>query len=168
MRVFTTIATLLALAPLAGADTKPPPQLQEIKKLVGKWGGKGSLQADGKTHAVAMTYDCVDSAGSAGVRCKCVITGIPGFTYQFDDLWGYSASDKLVHWYTVTNAGEVHDHRGHFDANGGQLSVEELSDGKVLSEVITFKRKPKAMTMSWVTNIGGAVHQRGDIDLVMK
>jgi hypothetical protein len=30
-----------------------------------------------------------------------VITGHP----RLDDLWGYSPSDGLVHWYTVRNAG---------------------------------------------------------------
>lgn len=165
MRSFLLLAVLAAPAL---ADTKPPAQLGEIKKLIGSWSGKGSLTSEGKTHAVTMTYSCVESSGGAGVRCTASILGIPGFTYQFDDLWGYSAKDGLVHWYTVTNAGEVHDHRGHLDATGGYLIAQEQVDGKLLSEAITFKRKPKAMTMSWVTTLGGTVREKGEIELGMK
>ena len=124
--------------------------------------------SEGKTHAVTMTYDCVESAGAAGVRCTSKILGLPGFTYAFDDLWGYSTADGLAHWYTVTNAGEVHDHRGHLDAAGGFMVCELPTDGKVFSEQITFKRKAKATTMSWVTYLGTTVRERGEIELVLK
>jgi hypothetical protein len=121
--------------------------------------------AEGKTHAVTMTWDCVESSGAAGVRCKARIDGLPGFTYLFDDLWGYSEVDKLIHWYTVTNAGEVHDHRGHLDASGGLVQFDGPMDGKLFSEVVTFKRKGNALTMSWSTTLGGTLRERGQIEL---
>lgn len=159
----------LGLSSIAVADDgKPAPQLQAIRRLIGSWSGKGTLVSDGKTHSIGMTYTCVESAGAAGVRCQAEITGIPNFRYVFDDLWGYSAADGLVHWYAVTNAGEVHDHRGHFDAAGGQLAAELATEGKIFTEVITFKRKNKTMSMSWVTTLGGTVKERGKIDLTIK
>jgi hypothetical protein len=168
MRTVLFTALLASFAVPALADDKPPPQLAELRKWIGKWSGKGSITTEGKTHAVAMTYDCVESAGAAGVKCRAVITGLPGFTYQFDDLWGFSTVDNLVHWYTVTNAGEVHDHRGHLDATGGFVVAELPTEGKLFSEQITFKRKPKATTITWVTYLGTGVRERGDIELVLK
>src|ERR1043165_9022048 len=92
-----TTATL-AVTPLAHAeDTKPAPQLEAVRSLIGTWSGKGSMTTEGKTYPITMSYDCAESAGAAGVKCTCVITGIPGFTYTFDDLWGYSTQDKLTH-----------------------------------------------------------------------
>src|SRR5688572_5743865 len=111
--ILVAALTLAASQTARAEDPKPAPQLEAIRSLIGSWAGRGALTTEGKTHPITMTYDCTESAGAAGVKCRAVINGIPGFTYTFDDLWGYSAQDKLTHWYTVTNAGEVHDHRGH-------------------------------------------------------
>src|SRR5262245_8689324 len=126
------LGSLVVLSSLAHADA-PKPQLEALRSLIGSWTGKGTLDTDGKTHQLTMTWDCVESSGAAGVRCKATLLCIPNFTYQFDDLWGYSAQDGLTHWYTVTNAGEVHDHRGHFDMTGGLLQADITTEGKVFT-----------------------------------
>jgi hypothetical protein len=167
LRHLSLILGLLALfrgSALAAGDQPSAAQLA-IRQLAGKWTGKGTIQAEGKTHKVTMTWDCATAAAGAGTKCKGVIVGIPGFTYELDDLWGYSAADGLVHWYTITNAGEVHDHQGHLDATGGQVSAHVPMNGKLLSEVITLTRKGDALVMSWVTTLGGAPHERGEIEL---
>lgn len=172
MRTRSSLSLVLALLGLCSVvlaeGAKPSPQLQEVRRLIGKWSGKGTLLTEGKTHPIDMSWDCVESSGAAGVRCKGQINGIPGFTYLFDDLWGYSEADKLVHWYTVTNAGEVHDHRGHLDAQGGLVQFEGTMDGKLFTEAITFKRKAKGMTMSWVSTLGGTLRERGEVELTAK
>jgi len=169
MRVLGSIlvaATTLTASHVARAeDPKPSPQLEAIRSLIGSWTGKGSMTSEGKTHQLTMTYDCMESAGSAGVKCKAVMTGIPGFTYVFDDLWGYSPQDKLTHWYVITNAGEVHDHRGHFDMTGGLLQIEVPVDGKLFSEIIAFKRKGKSLVMSWTSTAGGTLREKGELTL---
>lgn len=147
------------------ADQKPSPAQVAIKSLIGKWTGKGTIHSEGKTHKVTMSWDCAAAAAGTGAKCKATIVGIPGFTYEFDDLWALSPADGLVHWYTITNAGEVHDHQGHLDTTGGQLSAHVAVSGKMLSEVITFKCKNNAVTMSWVTTLGGAPHESGQIEL---
>lgn len=159
-------ATSLAIPQVASADDpKLAPQLAAIRSLIGTWSGKGTLMSEGKTHPITMTYECAESSGGAGVKCKAAIDGIPGFAYVFDDLWGYSAQDGLTHWYTVTNAGEVHDHRGHFDIGGGLLQIEIPVEGKLFSEVVTFKRNGKALMLSWTTTSGGTVHEKGELTL---
>lgn len=163
------VLVALGLSPAAHAgEPTVSPQLGEIRRLVGNWSGKGTIHTEGKSHGVTMTWDCVESSGAAGVRCKGQINGLPGFTYQFDDLWGYSDVDRLVHWFTVTNAGEVHDHRGHLDATGGLLQFDGAMDGKLFTETILFKRKARSMTMSWTSTLGGAPRERGEIELTTK
>jgi hypothetical protein len=170
MRVLTSLfaaATTLTVAAAARAEDapKPGPQVESIRSLIGSWSGKGSMMSEGKNHAITVTSDCTESAGAAGVKCRWVLTGLPGFTYTFDDLWGYSAQDGLTHWYTVTNAGEVHDHRGHFDMTGGLLQIEIPVEGKLFSEIITFKRKGKALAVSWTTTAGGTLREKGEFTL---
>ncbi len=159
-----TLTTQLAHA----QAPKPTPQLEAIRSLIGNWAGKGTFMTEGKTHQISATYDCVESTGAAGVRCKFVMTGIPGFTYMLDDLWGYSPQDGLTHWYTVTNAGEVHDHRGHFDMTGGLLQIEVPVDGKLYSEIITFKRKGKSLSLAWTCTSGGTLRDKGELTLTPK
>jgi hypothetical protein len=173
----TTLRSLLlglglsavSIAGLAGsaiaADSKPSPAQVAIKSLIGKWTGNGTIQSEGKTHKVTMSWDCVAAAGGTGAKCKASIVGIPGFTYEFDDLWALSPADGLVHWYTITNAGEVHDHQGHLDTSGGQLAAHVAVGGKMLSEVITFRCSKSSFVMSWVTTLGGAPHESGQIEL---
>jgi hypothetical protein len=170
MRALGSLVALSALVATASAqDAKPAPQVEAIRSLIGNWTGKGSVTSEGKTHPVTVTYDCAESAGAAGVKCRFSMSGLPGFTYQFDDLWGYSSQDGLTHWYVVTNAGEVHDHRGHLDANGGLLQIEIPVEGKLFSEVITFKRKnAKTMTISWNATHGGTLREKGEMQLQLK
>lgn len=163
--ILVAAATLVTASLARAEDAKPAPQLETIRGLIGSWTGKGSMTTEGKTYPITMTYECAESAGGAGVKCTCVINGIPGFTYTFDDLWGYSAQDKLTHWYTVTNAGEVHDHRGHFDKDGGLLQIEIPVDGKVFSEIVSFKRKGKSLGLSWAATVGGTLREKGDVTL---
>jgi hypothetical protein len=169
MRVLGSIlvvAAAAAVTPVAHAeDAKPAPQVEAIRGFIGSWAGKGTMMTEGKTLPVSVTYDCTESSGGAGVKCKFVLTGIPGFTYMLDDLWGYSAQDGLVHWYAVTNAGEVHDHRGHLDMNGGLLQADIAVKGKMFSEVIAIKRKGKSITMSWTASTGGIVSEKGEVTI---
>ena len=162
------VASTLASTQLVRAETKLAPQVEAIRTLIGNWAGKGSVTSEGKTHAVSVTYDCAESTGAAGVKCKYVMTGIPGFTYQFDDLWGYSGQDGLTHWYVVTNAGEVHDHRGHFDMAGGLLETQIPTEGKIFHEAVTFKRKGKSLVVSWAATVGGTLREKGDVTLTPK
>jgi len=161
------LATTLVSAHVARAEdaAKPAPQVEAIRSLIGSWTGKGSMMTEGKTHQISATYDCAESAGAGGVKCKFVMTGLPGFTYTFDDLWGYSAQDGLTHWYVVTNAGEVHDHRGHFDMTGGLLQIEIPVEGKLFSEIISFKRKGKSLGLSWTSTSGGTLREKGEMTL---
>lgn len=137
----TVAALALALVPFAAtpAHAADPAQVtKELQRLVGSWKGTGTLtMRDGKVLPAQVTYDCKSGSGGAAVRCQLAgtVAGLPPIASE--DLFGFNADDGLVHWFTVTNMGETHDHKGGFE-NGtftglyegpqaGQLFQEQIS-----------------------------------------
>lgn len=149
----------------AGESEKPTVP-QRFSKLVGKWQGSGTFKTGGKTLPIRANYYCARSSGGAGIKCSFRMTGLPDFTYQFDDLWGYSNHDGLVHWYTVTNAGETHDHSGRLDEHGALLQFAGPSEGKAFHEQIRFVFKGgKHLTLDWSCNVDGKLRESGHLSL---
>ena len=46
---------------------------------------------------------------------------------------------------------------------GGLLQIDIPVDGKVFTEAITFKRKGKALVMSWTATSGGTLREKGEL-----
>jgi hypothetical protein len=165
-----TLIVIAAIGPSSTAfaqDKASKSPLHDVKRLVGKWNGTGTMKTEGKTFNVKAAWDCADAAGGSGVRCHMSITGLPGgFTYVVDDLWGHSAGDGLVHWYAVTNGGEVHDHRGHFDSNGGALEFDGPMNGKTFSEVVRFKLSDNKVSIAGECTLGGEPFEAVTLDFV--
>jgi hypothetical protein len=149
-----TVALALALggAGIARAGNPPPPkEVQGMSCLVGNWKGTGSMTMGAqKVEGIKMTWDCKKTSGDWGVSCHATMVGMPGLDkYEESDLFGYDAGTGKYHWYSVTNAGEVHDHVStpskppvlEFVHNG-------LQEGKPYKEVvqITFKGKNDSIT----------------------
>jgi hypothetical protein len=89
-------------------------------------------------HSVQLTYTCRSAAAGSGVTCHLEMTGIPGFTYESTDLWGYDPGSGSVHWFTVSNAGETHDHRGQIDGNAFAASYVGRREGQPMRENVRF------------------------------
>jgi len=144
------MASVLALAGVAqaeGTDPNAAAQLAGIKRMAGDWHGKGTMKDGGKSFPIAGSMNCVETSGGAGVRCETKFTGVPGMpSYEETDLFGYDPGDGLVHWFSVTNAGETHDHKGGF--SGNVLSVTHVGPqtGQLFAECITMTWKdPKTL-----------------------
>jgi hypothetical protein len=164
MHRFVAFALVLLASPAVVAEEPAP--VAGVKRLVGKWTGTGTIKNQGKVHAARAVVDCVDAASGSGVKCRWTLTGIPGFTYVIDDLWGFSAGDGLVHWYAVTNGGEVHDHRGHFAPGGGVLEFDGPMNGKTFSEVVRFRFvDEKKLVMSAACTLGGDPYEAVELEL---
>jgi hypothetical protein len=134
------VCTILGAAAAPAAADAPPAQAKELARFVGTWNGKGKLTMDGKTADVTFTWKCQQGAGGFGVRCDLQMKGIPGMaTYDEMDIMGYDPGDGLVHWYSVTSAGETHDHKGSFDGNSFQATFSGPNGGNLYSECNTFK-----------------------------
>ncbi len=135
------VVTVLCSSSLAHADGGPtPPALaKELQCLVGTWQGKGVLQMGTDKVEVSLDYTCEESALGFGVACKAVMTGIPGMPqYVLQDLWGVDPSDGTVHWFTVTNAGETHDHKGAIAGDAFRGKFVGKRDGKKFVETVSF------------------------------
>lgn len=145
MSLKKTIAALaLAASPFMAvpAHAADPAQIaKDLQCLVGSWKGTGTMtMADGKVANVQLAYDCKSAAGGSGVACHLRMTGVPGLsTYESDDLYGYNPGDGLVHWFTITNAGETHDHRGSIDGNAFNGLYEGPQDGKLFQEQVSIQ-----------------------------
>lgn len=140
-----TTALFAALAGTAAADTNAPPAgVTPLLQLVGNWKGSGTMTMGDQSLKVTLAISCTKTAAGWGVECHAKFGGIPGGTYEESDLFGFDAGTQMVHWYAITNGGEVHDHAGKFDDAGRVLTVEHdgTVDGKPFKEdiVLTFDK----------------------------
>jgi hypothetical protein len=139
-KMFAALALAAAL-PVAAADAAPQPSARQkdLRCMVGSWQGKGTMVLEGKSNDVQATYDCKAAAGGFGVTCNLRMTGVPGVPeYLLTDVWGYDDASGKVHWYVVTNAGEVHDHHGTLDDVKAAVAYEGTVEGKKFLEKVVF------------------------------
>jgi hypothetical protein len=145
MKKLTKLAALLALIAPSFAAPRPasatgalPKPVADMECLVGQWKGGGTMAMGKDTAKINATWSCKRTSQQFGVLCSFHVTGIPGVpAYDETDLMGYEPNSNTYHWYSVTNAGETHDHVAtpptgsaiHFEFNGTQ-------EGKPLKEVI--------------------------------
>jgi hypothetical protein len=106
--------------------------------LVGAWKGAGSLAMGNDTAKLHATWSCKRTAAQYGVLCTFHVTGIPGVpAYEETDLMGYEPNTQQYHWYSVTNAGETHDHVAPLPTGDTLTFVfNGTQEGKPFKEVI--------------------------------
>jgi hypothetical protein len=169
MKSLNKLAVSFALLPaLASAEPLPQP-VTDMDCLVGAWKGAGSLTMGKDKAAIAVTWDCKRTSAQFGVLCQARMTGIPGVAvYDETDLFGYEPNSKLYHWYSVTNAGETHDHVAKPPTGDSvQFVFNGVQEGKPFREVIdmTFSKDGKGVAAKVETFSGGASTSRLDLSL---
>jgi hypothetical protein len=100
-------------AAIAGSSVNPPAskEIKDMECLVGNWKGAGQMVMGADKVDVKLAWGCKRSAGDWGVLCGLKMTGIPGMaSYEETDLFGFEPGTGKYHWFSVTNAGETHDH----------------------------------------------------------
>jgi hypothetical protein len=157
MRTTSLVSSLLALVaiaagPPAHADDANGPRL--TRSLTGTWTGTlhlamGADQADLKTSVA-----CTAVAGKTAVGCQLSARGVPGLGTMLEaDLFGWDAAGNAAHMYTVSNAGDVHDHIGGFEDGALVLRWSGTApDKRALRETITF-RWPSPKQLDFVDEI---------------
>jgi hypothetical protein len=148
-----------AVPTLAGAAEPLPKQVSDMDCVVGNWKGTGSLTAGKDKAPIAATWSCKRTSAQYGVMCTFHVTGIPGMqAYEETDLMGYEPNTNTYHWYSVTNAGETHDHVAKpSSSNTIEFVFNGTQDGKAFKEVIdlTFSNDSKTITGSSESFLAG-------------
>ena len=156
------LCALALLAPASAlADDALPKPVADLERIVGDWTGTGSLRMGKDTAKLAATWSCERTSAKFGVLCRFHVTGIPGVpSYEETDLLGYEPNAQRYHWYSVTNAGETHDHvasvAGAKDDNL-RFVFTGTQEGKPFEEVIDlgFSSGGRAVTGKAETFVAG-------------
>ncbi len=161
MKTLMTISTLLALSSFARAEDLPKP-IADLERFVGAWKATGSMTMGKDTAKVTATWACKRISAKAGVLCSLELKGIPGLpVYAETDLFGFEPNSNTYHWFSVTNAGETHDHVGKvagIDESKLQYVYTGTQEGKPFKEVIdvTFEAGNKGLALRAETFVAGA------------
>ena len=158
------LAKLIALTVLATpfavvAEPLPKP-VAALESLIGSWKGSGTMTMGKDKAKLDATWQCKRTAAQWGVLCSFRVTGIPGLAvFEETDLLGYEANTNTYHWYSVTNAGETHDHVAKAtESTTIQFVFTGVQDGKPFKEVIDMDiaKDSKSVAARGETFVGGA------------
>ena len=152
IQMLALFALVPSVAAIAVADPLPKP-IEGLEALVGSWKGTGQM-AMGKDKAnVDLTLGCKRTSAKFGVECQFTVKGIPGVAlYEETDLFGYEPGSDTYHWFSVTNAGETHDHVAKAGDFGKiQFAYNGTQEGKPMKEVIDLEFAKDARSFSFRT-----------------
>lgn len=156
---FLLTASLLAFATPVHADTLPKP-IADLEAFVGTWKATGTATMGKDVAKVAATWTCKRTSAKNGVLCMLKLTGIPGMAaYEETDLFGYEPNSNAYHWFSVTNAGETHDHIAKVpDGKTFQFTYTGMQEAKPFKEVIDLElgKDGKSMTLKSETFVANA------------
>jgi hypothetical protein len=129
---------LAALLPLTASAEPLPKPVEGMECLIGTWKGGGTVSMGKDKAKIDATWSCSRVSQKWGVLCTFHVTGIPGMaSYDETDLMGYESNTNTYHWYSVTNAGETHDHVAQAsDGYQHQFVFTGTQEGKPFREVI--------------------------------
>jgi hypothetical protein len=139
---------LAALAATASADAPNP--MAPLDPIVGSWKFAGTMSMGKDAAKVNATWTCKRVSAKAGISCTLDLKGIPGMaSYAETDLFGFEPGSGTFHWFSVTNAGETHDHVAKV-AEGGKLQFiyTGTQEGKPFKEVVDTEIAKDGKTMS--------------------
>lgn len=142
------------------AEMFPVPEgAKRLGWFVGEWTLGGTLQMGGDTFPISGDWSMTAAAGGWGVRSH--LQGqIEGFGAMYeDDLLGFDQESGLIHLYSLTNTGNVHDHVGPWREDGDfDLVCEGTQQGQAYHEAIEFRCDgDRRFTVRSVERVGGEV-----------
>jgi hypothetical protein len=144
-----TSALVLSLPVAAVAADSLPKPVADMQCLVGHWKGGGSMLLGKDTAKISATWSCKRTSAQFGVLCSFRVTGIPGVAaYEETDLMGYEPNTHTYHWYSVTNAGETHDHVAQPSSGPMRFVFTGTQEGKPIKEVIELNFAPDSKHVS--------------------
>jgi hypothetical protein len=161
------IAVLCASAVQHGQSQEMSSQPEQIRKLgaiVGTFEGAATMTMEGKSMKGKICHVNSSISDGWGFLMDEVVTMEDGSTYKSHNIVGYDAGGGKVHVFSVTNAGETHDHMGSWTKpNAVSLQYDGTWEGKPYVEkaVLTLDG-PDAYTLSWHATLGGKTAGSGE------
>ena len=162
------IVLTLAVFWLTTASGQPPQGPSELVKRLAPYAGtfEGQLimTEGGKTVTAKVKSRNSMVSDDWGFLVEEVATMPDGGQYKSHNIMGYDAGGKKVHVFSVTNAGETHDHKGTWkDAKTLVVQYDGTWEGKPFVEKISLTfHNPDSYSVSWVATSGGKVVNKGD------
>jgi hypothetical protein len=121
----------------ANSETIPPQMQKLTSKLLGQWKADLVMKVDGKEIKMKDFCDFSQIADGMGLYMTETSTMDNGAEYKSVNIVGYDASGEVIHWYTVSNMGETHDHiLKWIDENSFTLTYSSMANNKNYVEMI--------------------------------
>jgi hypothetical protein len=159
--ILGTVAALvfLVLVQNGHAQDKPMPssEITRLGAIVGDFEGVATVTEGGKTMNGKVRHSNSQFADGFGFLMDEIITMEDGSAYKSHNIIGYDAGGGKIHVYSVTNAGETHDHKGSWTS---PTTVAVQYDGKWEAEAYVEKATltldgPDSYSLSWSATLGG-------------
>ncbi|MGE0134013.1 MAG: hypothetical protein AB7L91_05280 [Dehalococcoidia bacterium] len=136
-----------------------PDGAKRLQWFVGEWTLSGTLQLGEDTLPISGDWSMTPVAGGWGVRSHLEgqIEGLGAMLE--DDLLGFDQETGLVHLYSLTNTGNVHDHTGPWREDGDiDLAYDGTQQGQPYHEEIELRCDgDRRFTVRAVERVGGEV-----------
>jgi hypothetical protein len=160
LTIAMAVTAASSVSPAAEADN-PPKEVKEIASMVGNWKGSGTLTMGADKANLRLTINCQAAVAGWGVHCHARFDGAPGGgPYLEEDLFGFDPGTRKYHWFSITSAGETHDHV----SDGPKENTIEfihngVQEGKPLRETIrlNFQDNCTKFDLRSETTVGGQV-----------
>jgi len=145
LKYFIAMACMLIACATIYANHKEKhnPVPENVKKFyffLGKWKGKATMTTNGQTQSFDYLMDFKTDADGWGILYheKGLISNAA--PYIGFGMLGYDESDNTVHIFTLSNYGDVHDHKGSWlDDKNFALVYNGTSEGKALKEDLSIE-----------------------------
>jgi hypothetical protein len=167
MTRFQLVLVLSAFCLTAAYGQPPQGPSEQVKRFTpyaGTFEGQVIMTEGDETVTAKVRSKNSIISDNWGFLVEEVATMPDGTQYKSHNMMGYDAGGKKVHIFSVTNAGETHDHKGDWkDPKTLATQYEGTWEGKPYVEKITLTfHNPDSYSVSWVSTSGGKVVNKGD------
>lgn len=144
--------------------SSPPEQIRKLSTIVGTFEGEATMTMGGKSMKGKIRHVNSSVSDGWGFLMDEVVTMEDGSTYKSFNIVGYDAGGGKVHVFSVTNAGETHDHKGSWTKpNAVSVQYDGRWEGKPYVEKAALTLDgPDAYTLSWNATLGGKTAGSGE------
>ena len=137
----------------------PPEQIRKLEAILGTFEGEATMTEGGKLLKGMVRHANSSISDGWGFLMEEVITMEDGTAYKSHNIIGYDAGGGKVHVFSITNAGETHDHKGSWTKpTTVSVQYEGKWEGKPYVEKASLTIDgPDSYSLSWNATLAGKV-----------